>query len=127
MLLKEAGERPLQLTGSVTVNHADRPLIGQQRFIEEPLGARQRFVDAAPDDVQICGGRVARLQIDGDLDLSGSRRCAADDLQIANARPHPFAADVDLGGVVVNGGDDPFEAEAADDHAIANRRLPRRG
>ena len=33
-------ERALQLAGAVAVNHADGPLIGQQRLVEKALGAR---------------------------------------------------------------------------------------
>ena len=52
-------QRALQLTGAVAVNEPDASLIGQQRLVEKPLGARQRFVDRAADDVQI-GRRAAR-------------------------------------------------------------------
>jgi hypothetical protein len=35
------------------VNQPHCALIGQQRFVEKPLGARERFVDGAPDHVQV--------------------------------------------------------------------------
>ena len=73
MLLEKSAQRPLQLAGAVAVNQPDGPLIGQQRLVEEPLRARDRFVHAAADHVQIRRRRLARLQLDIDLD-AGRRR-----------------------------------------------------
>src|SRR5512142_93977 len=126
MLLEEAGERTLQLTRAVSVNEAHDALIGQERFVEEPLRARDRFVDRAADHIQIRRRRVARLERDRDVHPGrrGSRR-VADEAQVAQARAHPLPADVEIRGAVVKAGDDGFEAEAADDDAIAD--LNRRG
>ena len=46
MLLQEPAQRPLQLAGAVAVNEPHGALIGQQRFVEEPLRARDRLVHA---------------------------------------------------------------------------------
>ena len=101
-------------------NHA---LIGQQRLVEESLRAGDRFVHGAADHVQVGGRRVARLQFDVDVDARGCRRRAAvHDAQIAEARPHPFAADVEIRRSIVNARDNRLETEAAHDHAIARGR-----
>ena len=41
MLLEEAGNRAPQLAGAEAVDHADRSLIGEHRFVEEAPGARR--------------------------------------------------------------------------------------
>src|SRR5436190_1555305 len=61
MLLQEPGQRAFQLSGAVPMNQAHDALIRQQRFVEEPFGARDRLVDAAADHVQIGRARLARL------------------------------------------------------------------
>src|ERR1051326_3012409 len=68
MLLQEAGERALQLTGAVPVNQTDDALIHEQRLVEETFGAGQGFIDGAADHVQIQRGRFARLKFDVDVD-----------------------------------------------------------
>src|SRR3954469_14483239 len=120
VLLQKSGERALQLAGAVAVDQAQHALIGQQRLVEEPLRARQRLVHGAADDIQIRRRRFTRLQLDVHIDARRRRR-AADHLQIADAGAHPLAADVEIGGAIVNRGDGRFEAEAADDDAGTDR------
>src|SRR6187549_2801975 len=64
MPLEEAGDRAPQLTGAEAVDDADRSLIGQHRFVEEALGAGERLVDRAPDQVQLGERSGPRLQLD---------------------------------------------------------------
>ncbi len=75
MLLQKAGERPLELPGAVSVDQPHDPLIGQQRLVEEPLGPGDRFVDGAPDHVQV--GRRRRRGCSCTLTLIARRRSAA--------------------------------------------------
>src|SRR5436190_2134195 len=58
MLLQKPGQRAFELAGTVSVNQASDTLVGEQRFIEEPFGARECLVDAAADHVEI--GRAGR-------------------------------------------------------------------
>ena len=129
MLLQESGQRALQLTGAVPVDETHDPLIGQQRLVEKPLRARDGFVDAAADDVEIGRGRLARLQFHMYFDAAAGGRgsCAGDQTQVAEAGAHPLAAHVEVRRAVVNRGDDRFEPEAADDHAVAHRHPAVRG
>src|SRR5436190_481741 len=120
MLLQKPGQRAFELAGTVSVNQANDTLIGEQRFIEEPFGARQCLVDAAADHVEIGRARRARLKLDVDVDLRCRVRRRGDHAQVVDARAHPLAADVDVDAAVVNGGDDALQAEPADEHAITN-------
>ena len=43
--------------------------------------------------------------------------------QVADARAHALAPHVEVRGAVVNRRDDRFEAQAADDHAVAGRDM----
>ena len=52
--------RALQLARAVSVDQPDRSLIAEQRLVQEPLGARQRFVHGAADHVQLGCGVVSR-------------------------------------------------------------------
>src|SRR5581483_3345105 len=119
MLLQEAGQRALQLTGAVAVNQPHDALIAEERFVEKPFRARDRFVDRAADHVEIAGHPFARLEIHLDADFRFRRR-TADDPQLARARAHPLAADIEFGGPVVDGSHRRFEAETAYDDAITN-------
>ena len=44
MLPQERGEAAAQLAGAVTVNQPERPMVAEQRIVEEPLGAGNRLV-----------------------------------------------------------------------------------
>src|SRR5882724_6109288 len=72
-LLQKPCQRALELTSTVTVNQAHRPLICQQRLIEKPFRPRDRLVDGAADDIEIGGGGFARLQLDMNLDAARRR------------------------------------------------------
>src|SRR5207248_9931474 len=67
MLLEKPGQRALQLTGAVPVNEADDALIAQERLVEKPLRAGERFVHRAADHVEVGRRGVARLQLDVDV------------------------------------------------------------
>ena len=121
-LLQKARERPFELPGAIPVDHAHDALIAEQRFVQEALRACDGFVDAASDDVQIGRRAVARLQLHLDVDSSGPRRRPrAQHPQIADTRAHPLATDVEVRGAVVHRRHHPFEPEAADHDAVANR------
>ena len=95
--------------------NADRALIGQQRFVQESLGPRERFVHAASDDVQ-----VRRLVVSRGCRSTWTLTFARPPARrqrpgVAQARAHALAAHVEIGGTVVDRRDDGFESEAADD------------
>src|SRR5438034_7352130 len=115
MLLQKSGQRAFQLARAVTVDQAHDTLIGEERFVEEALGALDRFVDRAADDVEIgCRtgtealprvGRspsalrqIVALPSANQLDVHFARRpLVADDADVAEARAHALAANIEIG------------------------------
>ena len=53
------------------MNQSNARDLGEQRFVEELLGPRQRFVDVAADDVQFGDRAFARLKLNMDRTLPG--------------------------------------------------------
>jgi hypothetical protein len=121
MLLKKSRKRSFELASSIPVNDPNRALIVQQRFVEEALGFRERFVHTASNHVQIDRRCLARLKIYANADLR-RRGGWTDDAQIAQARPHSLAADIEIGRMLVNRCHHRLEAQRAEDDAVADRR-----
>src|SRR5262245_7404274 len=67
MLLQNSCQSSLELTSSVPVDQTHCSLIREQRLVEKPFRQRDGFVDRAADDVQVCDGRLTRLQVEVDL------------------------------------------------------------
>src|SRR5262245_57242917 len=53
MLLQKPGQRPFQLACPVPMDEANDAPVGQERFVEEALRARNGFIHRAPDHIEI--------------------------------------------------------------------------
>ena len=120
MLLEEAGDRAPQLTGAEAVDDADRSLIGQHRFVEEALGAGERLVDRAPDQVQLGERSGPRLQLDVHADTRPAHR-SADEAQVGPQRPQPLAVHVHVRVLAVQVQHHALETKGAHRYPRAGR------
>src|SRR5262245_40110302 len=127
MLLEKSRERPTKLTGAVTMNHTNDPLIGEERFVQESLRARERFVHAATDDVEIRDGRLARLKLHMNADAWRGGRPPFEHAKLAQTGTHSFAADVDFCRAVMDRRDGSLQPERTDRHPAADGGCMMRG